>query len=360
MLRVAIVGIRGIPNNYGGFETLAEYLVEYLAKDFSLTVYCSSVDMPDKLKQYNGAILKYIPVSSHGFWGIIYDSICLLQATRKNDRILILGFGAGLMVPFTGKAKRKLILNIGGLDWKRSKWSLPAKKVIKYAESLLMKNCRTIIADNKGIQNYILQNYQKQSDLIAYGGDQSKRIAVTSSSIQKYSFLSQPYCFSVARIQPDNNIDLILQAFQQVQSIPIVFVGNWKNSDYGIKIKEQYSGQNNIILLDAIYDRNELDVVRSNCTIYIHGHSAGGTNPSLVEAMCLGLPVFAFASVYNQFTTEQKALFFEDKKELIQLINNYTSLDLFSVASDLKQIASEKYTWKLIAQQYQRVFDRAV
>lgn len=356
MVRVAIVGIRGIPNNYGGFETLAEYLTEYLSNDLNLTVFCSAKDMPEKLANYKGASLQYVPVSSHGFWGIIYDSICLLKAIQKNDKILILGFGAGFMVPFIGKAKQKLILNIGGLDWTRSKWSPFAKKVIQWAESLLMKNCAVIIADNQGIKNYIQEKYNKQSCLIAYGGDQSKRIAITPSSVRKYSFLEKPYCFSVARIQPDNNIDLILQAFLQIKSIPIVFVGNWNNSDYGKKIKKQYSNQNNIILLDAIYNRDELDLLRSNCTVYIHGHSAGGTNPSLVEAMCLGLPVFAFASVYNQFTTEQKTLFFADENELIALVNNYASVDLFSIANDLKQIAAEKYAWRLIAQQYLAIF----
>lgn len=357
MIKIAIVGIRGIPNNYGGFETLAEYLTEYLADNLQITVYCSSTDMPIRLKQYKGAQLSYIPVSSHGFLGIIYDTICLVKAIKKNDKVLILGFGTGFVVPFIASvARHKLIVNIGGLDWKRNKWSWIAKKVIKKAEALLIKNCRTIIADNIGIQNYIFSTYGKVSRLIAYGGDQAKHITVSSEAVNKYTFLSNPYCFSVARIQPDNNIYFILHAFTQIIELPLVFVGNWDNSDFGKKLKQEYTHYKNLIILDAIYDRNELDLLRSNCTIYIHGHSAGGTNPSLVEAMNLGLPVMAFDSVYNRFTTENKALYFEDEKQLVNLIHNYQSVDLFSIANELKQIALANYTWEKITEQYRQVF----
>lgn len=357
MIRVAIVGTRGIPNNYGGFETLAEYLTAYLSEELQLTVYCSSRDMDSSLTVCNGAQLAYIPISSHGFWGIIYDSICLLKAIKKNDKILMLGFGTGFLMPFLRTAsKKKLIINIGGLDWKREKWSWFARKVIKISEGLLFRYCSKFIADNIGIQQYIVENYQKESYLIAYGGDQAQKVPISPEALKKYPFLANPYCFSVARIQADNNIVLILDAFTTNDRLPIVFVGNWNNSAYGQKIKEQFGGQDNLILLDAIYDRKELDLLRSNCTIYIHGHSAGGTNPSLVEAMYLGLPVFAFKSVYNQFTTEEKALYFSDSKTLSKLVNEYSVAGLFLIAKDLQNIAAEKYTWKLITEQYKEIF----
>jgi glycosyltransferase involved in cell wall biosynthesis len=360
MLRVAIVGTRGIPNNYGGFETLAEYLAEYLAWEVELLVYCSSTDMPDTRRSCNGASLDYVPVSSHGFRGIIYDSICLVQAIRENDVVLVLGFGAGFVMPFIGKAAKKVVVNIGGLDWKRDKWSFLAKKMIRLSESLLLRYAGKIVADNVAIQEYIAQTYGRNSYLIAYGGDQSKHIPADTAAFAKYPFLKNKYCFSVARIQPDNNIDLMLRSFQQVHSLPLVLVGNWHNSAYGRKLKQQYSGISNLILLEAIYNRHELDTLRSNCTVYIHGHSAGGTNPSLVEAMYLGLPVFAFASVYNKHTTEQKAFYFENEKQLADLVNRYAALDIEKVGAALQQIAMKKYTWKLIAGQYEQVFRETV
>ncbi len=352
MLRVAIVGIRGVPNNYGGFETLAEYLAEYLSTEMQLSIYCSSIDMPYKLATYKGAVLQYVSVSSHGFWGILYDSICLCKAIRHNDRIILLGFGAGFILPFIGKANRKLIVNFGGLDWQRVKWSYIARRIIKLSESLLIRYAASIIADNEGIQEYILNTYGRHSTLIAYGGDQSQLQAITEAATKKYPFLIKPYCFSVSRIQPDNNIEMILRCFIQVNTLQLVLVGNWNNSEYGKRLKEQYSSCEKIILIDAIYDRDELDMLRSNCTIYIHGHSAGGTNPSLVEAMYLGLPVFAYNSIYNQFTTEGKALFFQNESELVTLLQKSNLIDLYTVANNLKQIALKKYIWRIITQQY--------
>ena len=356
-MKLAIVGIRGIPNNYGGFETLAEYLSEYLSNEFEITVFCSSVDMNSSLKEYKGAKLEYIPVSSHGFKGIIYDSISLLRAINRFDLVLFLGFGGGFVTPFLKKRnKNKLILNIGGLDWKRDKWSFLAQRVIKTAESLLIKNCRTIISDNIGIQKYLKSEYNRESIQIAYGGDQANFQPINKNYLQEYPFLGMDYAFTVARIQSDNNISLILEAFLKQNTLPIVFVGNWTNSEYGIKLKTQYSGFPQLILLDAIYDRIKLDVLRSNCTLYIHGHSAGGTNPSLAEAMFLGLPVLAFASGYNEYTTDQNALYFKNIDELVAYIKQYKSLPLRSIGEKLKYYAEKNYRWSIIADKYKQVF----
>ncbi len=355
-MRLAIVGIRGIPNNYGGFETLAEYLVEYLSDDFDITVYCSSIDMESNLKTYKGANLIYIPVSSHGAYGIIYDSIALFKAVSKHDKVLFLGFGGGFAIPFLRKHRSKIILNIGGLDWKRNKWSQFARRLIKKAEKLLVKNCGQIVSDNIGIQNYIRKEYKRESTLITYGGDQAKKQSLSDSWLRIYPFLEKEYAFTVTRIQPDNNIEMIMDAFGNQTKLPVVIVGNWQNSEYGKRIKLKYQNRKNLILLEAIYDRLELDVLRSNCTIYIHGHSAGGTNPSLVEAMYLGLPIFAFASGYNEYTTENKAIYFKDAEQLTALIKDYNLPDLVILGGSMKQIAESSYRWNNIAGKYKEVF----
>lgn len=355
-MNLAIVGIRGIPNTYGGFETLVENLVEHLSEDFKITVFCSSVDMESSLKSYKGASLEYIPVTSHGALGILYDSIGLLKAAKKYDKILFLGFGGGFAIPLLKKYKSKIVLNIGGLDWKRNKWSPLAQKVIKKAEELLVKNSGKIISDNIGIQEYILQHYKRQSTLITYGGDQANHQQVTNELTVKYPFLKKDYAFIVTRIQSDNNIEMLLEAFDEKSPMPLVMVGNWLGSPYGKKIKEKYLGKPNLILLDAIYNRLELDVLRSNCTVYIHGHSAGGTNPSLVEAMYLGLPIFAFASGYNEHTTENKAVYFKSANELSELISKYKNIDLDSFGKEMQEIAQRSYRWGLITDKYKEVF----
>lgn len=356
-MRLAIVGIRGIPNNYGGFETLAEYLVQYLSTEVSITVYCSSKDIKTKFKSYKGASLQYIPISSHGVNGIVYDSIALLKALKSADKILLLGFGAGYVMPFLSKkSKKKIAVNIGGLDWKRSKWSSFAQKIIRLSEKLLIKNANIIIADNILIQNYISDMYKRESAFIAYGGDQSVKQPIDNADIYEYSFLNHKYAFTVARIQSDNNIDMILDGFINQTELPIVIVGNWNASQYGKKTRERYSAYKAIYLLDAIYDQRQLDLLRSNCAIYIHGHSAGGTNPSLVEAMYLGLPVFAFASGYNEYTTANEAIYFKNSRELTTLVQNYASLDILSIGEKLKKIAEDAYKWSDVSEKYKAIF----
>lgn len=354
-MTIAIVGIQGIPNNYGGFETLTEYLVKYLSKDFDITVYCSSADLRTKPKSWNGAKLKYIPVSSHGAKGIIYDSLSLIHACFNSDKILFLGFGGGFVIPFLKKFKSKIILNFGGLDWKRDKWSSKAQKAIKIAEKNLVKYSAVVISDNVGIQNYIKEEYGFEAPLIAYGGDQAQNLPITKEFQDKYPFLSGKYAFTVTRIQRDNNIDMMLKAFESSTDLPVVMVGNWNSSEYGTKTRSKYQNNNKLILLDAIYDRNVLDVLRSNCTLYVHGHSAGGTNPSLCEAMYLGLPVIAFSSGYNEFTTDNKAIYFRNAEELTSIINNKSQLNLTEIGNNMKTIAKKAYIWEKIVSQYKEI-----
>ncbi len=152
---------------------------------------------------------------------------------------------------------------------------------------------------------------------------------------------------------------MILDAFSNQTKIPLVIVGNWQNSEYGKSIKVRYQNIKNLVLLNAIYNRLELDVLRSNCKLYIHGHSAGGTNPSLVEAMYLGLPIFAFASGYNEYTTENKAIYFKDVEQLAALIKDYDLLNLLAMGKEMKQIAETSYRWNNIASKYKEVFSNS-
>lgn len=354
-MKLAIVGIRGLPNTYGGFETLTEYLVKYLSDEIEITVFCSSIDMKSTMTIYYGAQLRYIPITSHGPLGILYDNLALYKSIKKFDKILLLGFGGGLLIPFLGRNKKKVIVNIGGLDWKRDKWSSLGKIIIKYFEKLLLKNAGTLISDNLLIKQYILETYSKESQLIAYGGDQSIPLKVTHKLEAEYPFLSQPYALAVARIQVDNQIILMLDTFKKYKKKKFILIGNFNDSDFGKKVWKEYHQIKNLVLLEAIYDRNVLDVIRSNCTFYVHAHSAGGTNPALVEAMHLGLPIFAFANGYNENTTANKALYFKNDAQLFSLIENEESLDLLTIGNALKNIAKSNYCWRDIAEKYKNI-----
>lgn len=358
MMKIGIVGTQGIPAKYGGFETLVEFLAEYLSKKYEITVFCSTKIYPVNLIEYKGCKLEYISFHANGIQSIPFDISSILKAGKRFDKVLILGASGGLIMPFLGKYRNKFILNFGGLDWQRSKWGFFAKQVLKFSELLAVKNSKFLIADNVGIQDYIKRIYKRESSLIAYGGDQVMKILPDEADYERYPFLNFPYAFSVARIQSDNNIDMILDSFIGNAPLPIVFVGNWSNSKYGIAAKEKYSKFDHIILLDPIYDQRELDLLRSNCTIYIHGHSAGGTNPSLVEAMNLGLPILAFTSGFNEFTTANNAIYFSSSKELIKALNNLNQTQLFSIGEKMKSIAIQNYRWELIAEKYSKIFEK--
>ncbi len=355
--KIAIIGTVGLPAKYGGFESLAEYLTEHLGSSFDITVYCSSKFYTNKIKTYNGAQLKYIPLNANGVQSILYDIIAIFNALFFADTLLILGVSGCMVLPFVKLiSTKKVIVNIDGLEWKRAKWGKAAKWFLKYSEKIAVKYADTIVSDNKVIQQYVQDRYQVKSELIAYGADHTSKEELSTNVLNKFPFLSEKYAFKVCRVEPENNIAMILEGFSEYPNLPIVLIGNWENSEYGKQLKIQFSHFKNIFLVDPIYNQHILNQIRSNCFIYVHGHSAGGTNPSLVEAMYLGLPIISFGVQYNIETTANKAIYFNNKLELIELLNNLKIAVLNIVAEDLKVIAREKYTWKVISEQYASLF----
>lgn len=358
--KIAIIGTVGVPANYGGFETLTEHLIEDLGRHHEITVYCSGKKYVNAERQttFLGAKLIYLPLEANGVQSIIYDSISILHALFYADLLLILGVAGAWLLPFVRLfTNKKIIISIDGIEWKRDKWNLLAKWYLFWAESMAVKYSHIDISDNEAIQDYTAARYGTLSRIIEYGADHTMRIPRNKDAIEKYSFLAKPYAFKVCRIEPENNVHLILEAFDKVEKLPLVLVGNWDKSEYGKKLKSKYLGHPNIEILDPIYDQKQLDMLRSNATLYIHGHSAGGTNPSLVEAMFLGLPILAYGVSYNRVTTENKALYFDSSQELIYHIENLYTVKLRQLGQIMHEIALRRYTWAHIAKKYQLLLD---
>ncbi|NJB72639.1 glycosyltransferase involved in cell wall biosynthesis [Saonia flava] len=356
-MKLAIIGTVGLPAKYGGFETLTEYLTKHLGGKYAITVYCSSKVYAKKLKTYNGARLKYIPLQANGVQSILYDLVSLFSALRYVDTILILGVSGCIVLPLVKAiSNKKIIVNIDGLEWKRAKWGKFAKWFLKYSEKLAVNYADTVISDNKVIQQYVRNVYSVDCELIAYGANHTNKEKFTDEVFKQYSFLKDRYAFKVCRIEPENNVHMILEAFSRYPDVNLVMVGNWQKSKYGQDLKGKYAIVKNIHLLNPIYDQHILNQIRSNCYLYIHGHSAGGTNPSLVEAMYLELPIFAYKVNYNKETTACSALYFKDEKELIDMLANTKEEDLSKVARKMKDIADEKYSWEVITNQYASLF----
>jgi glycosyltransferase involved in cell wall biosynthesis len=346
-MKIAIVGTVGVPANYGGFETLVDNIIDLDDQDNDIVVYCSSRAYSFYLKEYKNARLVYIPLRANGISSIFYDVWSIFDAVvfQKSDNILILGVSGAICLPFIRLFScANVVTNIDGLEWKRDKWSKIVKFFLKFSEKLAVKYSDVIVADNKGIADYVSQQYKIKSEIIAYGGDH----AVTSVPKQ----FDNDYALALCRIEPENNVELILEAFSKTNK-SITFIGNWSNSEFGRSMKFRYGKYKNISMLNPIYEIDTLFDIRQKCSFYIHGHSAGGTNPSLVEMMHFGKAVFAFDCIYNRASTENKAQFFKDTTELIKLIESPAD---DNNALDMKEIANRRYTWKTVKRQYYDLF----
>lgn len=355
MKKVAIIGIQGVPAKYGGFETLVENIIgEHRSDNIEYTVYCSAKDMPQRLNEYKGAKLKYISWRANGVQSILYDITAMMRSIRDYDTILVLGVSGCTFLPiFKLLSRAKIIVNIDGLEHRRDKWTRAVRKFLLLSEVVAVKNAHTIIADNKGIADYVLWRYKKEAKLIAYGGNHALRAVPEERQkeiLATFDLNTGGYSISVCRIEPENNCHITIEAFAK-SGKPLVFVGNWQRNEYSRRLKEKYGNCSNIRLIDSIYDLDILYTLRHNARYYIHGHSAGGTNPSLVEAMFLGRPVLAYDVVYNQATTHNKAYYWKSVKELQQLVERN---DL--TGKDTMQVAQEHYTWEKITKQYEELY----
>lgn len=355
---IAVIGSVGLPANYGGWETLSEQLVLNLDKTYDMTVYCSALSYAERPEKFGNAKLIYIKLKANGFQSIPYDILSMLRAYRESDVLLILGVSGCIALPFIRLlTKKAIIVNIDGFEWKRAKWSPLIKMFLKFSERLAVKYADRIVTDNKVLQDYVHGEYGVESTLIAYGGDQAIKNDVDEAAVAQFAFLSSPYAFSVCRIEPENNIHLILQAFKD-NGLPLVIVGNWKQSEYGTELQNRYAEVDNLFLLDPIYDPAKLAPLRSNCMLYVHGHSAGGTNPSLVEAMWLGLPIIAFDVSFNRASTEDKAEYFSSATQLAMLAQALfqDKKKRHSLGRDMHEVADSRYRWQGIASQYDALF----
>lgn len=359
-IKVHIVGIHGVPAKYGGFETLADFLCQYLGKEFEITVYCNSNKYPEMPKEYFGAKLKYIKLDASGFKGIIYDIITYVNAILNADIILYLSpVSSGFIIPLKYLTGKKIIVNHGGLnEWEREKLSWIQKKWAKFNHGVAARFADINIADNLLYKRSLKDTFNADSIVIKYGGDHVQKISFHDEILsKKYPFVKERYAVSVSRAQIDNNIHLVLEAFENFKNYKIVLISNWNISKYGRDLKQKYSKCSNMILIDAIYNQRELDFIRGNAYVYIHTHSRCGTAPSLVEAMYLKQAILSYDVPTNRETTKGEALFFHDTNSLEKLLTSITEEQLNNLKSILGSIAVEEYTWNTISQQYRNLIN---
>src|SRR5258706_2174031 len=328
-LRIGISGTRGIPNNYGGFEQFAQYLSRGLTqRGHEVSVYNSS-EHPYQQKEWNGVQIIHCKDMEHriGTLGqFFYDLNCINDARKRDfDILLHLGYTSDSIWYWRWPKKTINMVNVDGMEWKRSKYNKSIRQFLKLAESLAAKNADLLIADSSQMQEHFLTVYGRNPLYIPYGAEVFTEI--NPSVPGKYKLIPHQYFLLIARMEPENNIEMIIRGYlASNREFPLVVIGNMTNK-FGKYVCSEYNCPG-IKYTGPVFDQPELNNLRYYSARYFHGHSVGGTNPSLLEAMACGCNIAAHNNVFNNAVLQNEADYFSNLDEVAYLINEPLDLKI--------------------------------
>ena len=356
-LKIAIIGSRGYPYVYSGYETLVKELSERLVKSGNeVTVYCHRKLFNEKPKKVNGINLVYTPSVRSKVFSQLYNSffsfvhVCF----SKNDAVLVVNSANGPFGLLTKIFRKKTCINVDGLEWLRPKWKGLGSVYFRLASKLATLFFDEIITDSIEMNKVYRNIFNKKSTIIAYG---STMIANKKSKVlEKFSLKKKEYFLIVGRLIPDNNSKLIIEGFLKSNSNKsIVIVGDVPyNDDYANNIKLLSS--NKVVFTGYINDQVDLTTLYENCYGYIHGHEFGGTNPTMINALDLNSQILALDTVFNKEMLENKKSVLFNKNSISKKINEFENRydELILKNSSYKLL--KKYDWDFISNQYLEVF----
>jgi hypothetical protein len=353
-MKVGIVGTRGIPNFYGGFEQFAQYLSEGLVERGHEVVVYNSHTHPYQESSWNGVQIVHCndPEDRMGTVGqFFYDLNCILDSRKRDfDIILQLGYTSSSIWSPLFKKGHVVATNMDGLEWKRSKYSRPVQQYLKWAERLGVVFSDFLIADSVGIQDYLAKKYKKESVYIPYGANVFKD--ADESVLTEWGLKPFQYDMLIARLEPENNIETILEGFSRsTVERQMIVVGN-VNTKYGQYIQAKYS-DDRINYIGYVSGIEKLDSLRYYSNIYFHGHTVGGTNPSLLEAMASNALICAHNNVFNKAILGEDALYFDKADDIVKVLEeSQKELVQSELVNNTKKIDS-LYSWPCIIEQYE-------
>lgn len=285
----------------------------------------------------------------------IYDLNCTRNAGKKHfDVILFLGYTSSSVWGRWFPRDAVIISNMDGMEWKRSKYAGPVKRFLRYAEKLAVKYSDHLIADSTAVKTYLDNKYQLESSYIPYGAEIPED--VSEAHLKPYSLNSDQYYMLMARMEPENNIDMILEGFCQTR-VPekFVVVGNTNNA-FGKKMVEKYRHHERIIFTGAIFELPVINALRKFSRLYFHGHSVGGTNPSLLEAMAAGAFVAAHDNEFNRAVLQQDAFYFDNAAGVSDLIETAMERAAMEqkIEANLEKIRTQ-FNWPAVVDAYEAV-----
>ncbi|RYD52858.1 MAG: glycosyltransferase family 1 protein [Sphingobacteriales bacterium] len=362
-MKIGISGTRGIPNRYGGFEQCAEKLaLGLVARGHEVWVYSSDkhdYQQPD----WKGVQLIHCadPEDKLGTPGqFLYDLACFRDARKRGfDVLLQLGYTSSSVWWWLWPKTCPNLINMDGLEWKRSKFSPKVQRFLKWAEKLAAVHGDLLIADNKGIQQHLQQRFGKSSVFIPYGADGFR--TPDAAVLNAYGLQPNGYHLLIARMEPENNIEIILDGYvQSGNPKPFVVVGKTTNA-FGKQMVQKFSSHPAIRFTGGIYDFGIIDNLRHFADWYFHGHSVGGTNPSLLEAMGCGALIAAHDNIFNRSVLGEDAVYFKDAESVATILQQHfpESQRQAIRASNLQKIELQ-YNWEQITNAYETTFQKAL
>lgn len=386
---VYIIGSKGIPAKYGGFETFVEKLTEFQKdKDIQYYVACmrensAKSGITEDFFEHNGAICFNIDVPNIGpARAISYDIAALNKAIEiaktNRDEAPIFYILACRIGPFISSIKRKikalggtLMVNPDGHEWLRAKWSLPVRKYWKYSERLMVKHADLLICDSKNIEKYIHKDYnryQPKTTYIAYG-TYTTRSQLTFSDEKVRSWYGEKnireneYYLVVGRFVPENNYEAMIRGFMKSSSKKdFVLITNVEQNKFYEKLRQETSFDKDprVKFVGTVYDQELLKYIREHAFAYLHGHEVGGTNPSLLEALSSTKLNLLLDVGFNREVGEAGAVYWR-KDELTRVIEEVERFDEDAV-SELDEKSSQRianaFTWEKIVKSYERIFTK--
>lgn len=379
MKHVFIVGSRGYHYNYGGWETFTSNLVDhYNDKNtiFHVSMYTDDETLKEK-KINDNIFVTPICVKNKGSIKMFIYSVKaykhylkeIKNKNLKNCYIYVLGLKLfnylWLKEKYTKKLGIKVFVNPDGLEWMRSKWSYPIKRFFLLSEKLMLNHCDKIICDGLGIQKYINNKYpklKKKTTFIAYGYENIDLSKTNEKKVlEEYKLSKNDYCLIVGRCVPENNYELIIKDYMKSKMTKkLVIISNLTGSTYYQEIINNTSCDKDkrIVFIDGVYDKEKLAIIRKNAYLYIHGHSVGGTNPSLIEALSLTDLNVLYDVCFNKDVGLNTCLYFKESGSLTKILNDEKNLDKKKkeLGPKAKKRVQESFTWDIIINEYKKIF----
>ncbi|NYD40509.1 DUF1972 domain-containing protein [Nocardioides panaciterrulae] len=355
-MEIAMLGTRGVPARYGGFETAIEEIGSRLAaKGHRVRVYCRNQGQTQKT--HKGMELLNLPaVRRSSLETLSHTGLSALHSFgRKPDVAVLFNAGNAPFIPVLRARGIPTAVHVDGLEWKRAKWQGLGAKYYKWAEGVCARSETALIADAQGIADYLQVEYNAPSYLIAYGAE------ILDPGLDKLGDLnlqSREFHLVVARMEPENHVDLIVEGYCQAgSSRPLVVVGSAPYQDEYIASLKELAKGHDVRFVGSVWDQDLLNQLYAHARSYLHGHSVGGTNPSLLRALGCGAPVTAFDVNFNHEVTAEHARFFSDAKSAATAIRaDDADLEAARSRGTLGQRHVEKaYRWDEVADRYEQM-----